>query len=136
MTTAEAIIDNAHAMSDLAGENMIQRAGVWVECAKQLAAALAKTDKENLVLRAMLSKLSPTCPHCGIEDITECASGFPGCAQADDLLAGTDESFKALAAQRNLMKGAIERITRRAGKRDTLSLSTFDLDDLRAAIRD
>ena len=59
-------------------------------------AVLAETRKENDILRALLPKLKAPCAHCGLEDISKCTRGFPGCAQADDLMCGDDAWLKGI----------------------------------------
>ncbi len=59
-------------------------------------AAHAETRKENDILRALLPKLKAPCAHCGLEDISKCTRGFPGCAQADDLMCGDDAWLKGI----------------------------------------
>ncbi len=51
-----------------------------------VAALVAENDR----LRAMLAKSNADCPYCGLasSDMARCASGFPGCARADDILNG------------------------------------------------
>lgn len=45
---------------------------------------------ENDRLRHMLAKTNAPCVYCGLpaERMNECASGFPGCGRADDLMIG------------------------------------------------
>ena len=59
MSAADDIIAHAHAMSALCGDNQIQRIGVWVECSKQLAAAL------NACEQRASGRESYACPRCG-----------------------------------------------------------------------
>lgn len=57
--------------------------------------------KENDLLRGMVSKLKIPCHYCGLDDMSKCKSGFPGCALADDMMIGEDETFKRVAEERN-----------------------------------
>ncbi len=45
--------------------------------------------KENDILRGLVAKLKKPCHYCGLDDMSKCASGFPGCALADDILIGS-----------------------------------------------
>lgn len=84
-------------------QKMEQELAIWTDNAKTYDAARMKAEKErdearteNDILRAMLPKLGKPCTHCGLTEISKCALGFPGCHQADDLMAGEDAAFKAL----------------------------------------
>jgi hypothetical protein len=65
----------------------------------------ALIEAENLVLRGLLAKLSPTCHYCGLEDLSRCVHGFPGCPLADDLLLGQDAAFAAWARRTTTSNG-------------------------------
>lgn len=43
---------------------------------------------ENDKLRAILATSNEPCVYCGLraEDMAKCASGFPGCGRADDMM--------------------------------------------------
>lgn len=41
---------------------------------------------ENDLLRGLTARLMP-CRYCGVDDMTQCPSGFPGCGLGDDLMA-------------------------------------------------
>lgn len=45
--------------------------------------------KENDILRGLVANLKKPCHYCGLEDMSKCAYGFPGCALADDILIGS-----------------------------------------------
>ena len=47
---------------------------------------IGRLKKENDTLRGLLGNSAKPCPYCGLaaEDQAKCASGFPGCARADD----------------------------------------------------
>jgi hypothetical protein len=49
---------------------------------------LLELQKENDRLKIILAKSKEDCIYCGLKsvDMNKCASGFPGCARADDLL--------------------------------------------------
>lgn len=52
---------------------------------------ITKLESENTVLKGLLPALGKPCVYCGLEDIGKCKIGFPGCAQADDIMAADDE---------------------------------------------
>jgi hypothetical protein len=62
-----------------------------------MADDLAALEAENLVLRGLVAKLSRTCHYCGLDDMSRCVHGFPGCPLLDDLLLGQDVAFSAWA---------------------------------------
>lgn len=43
--------------------------------------------EENSKLRLLLAKSNLACVYCGKKEMSECPSGFPGCARMDDLMA-------------------------------------------------
>jgi len=49
-----------------------------------------KILKENDALRALIANGSDDCIYCGLSksDMGKCASGFPGCGRADDMMLG------------------------------------------------
>lgn len=51
---------------------------------------VAELRKDNDQLRNFIAKSPLPCPYCRLaaEDMSRCASGFPGCGRADDLLCG------------------------------------------------
>jgi len=51
---------------------------------------ITKLRKENDTLRMLLANDSGDCIYCGLPkaDMTKCASGFPGCGRADDMMLG------------------------------------------------
>lgn len=57
------------------------------------------SDRENTVMLGLLSKIGKKCHHCGIDDMSKCKSGFPGCALADDMIIGEDEVWKRTRAR-------------------------------------
>lgn len=56
--------------------------------AAQAEAEVARLTSENDHLRASLANRGGACPYCTLpkEDWAKCASGFPGCARADDAM--------------------------------------------------
>lgn len=56
---------------------------------------LVELKDENDAMRAILAN-SPSipCVYCGAETMAKCPRGFPGCAQADDLLVSGDEHMR------------------------------------------
>lgn len=67
-----------------------------VEKLERLKPEMATLRRENDVLRGMAATKMP-CHYCGAETMGQCPSGFPGCALADDLLAGEDGVFREVA---------------------------------------
>lgn len=49
--------------------------------------------KENDYLRGVVANSDLPCVYCKLsrEDMGKCASGFPGCARADDMLCAPEE---------------------------------------------
>lgn len=43
--------------------------------------------EENTKLRVLLAKSNLACVYCGKKEMSQCPSGFPGCARMDDLMA-------------------------------------------------
>lgn len=68
---------------------------------------IARLRAENDVLRSLLPKLKAPCVYCGLEEIGRCTSGFPGCAQADDILCGDDETLRRLRDEVKRLKELI-----------------------------
>jgi len=60
--------------------------------------------KENDILRGLLPRLGAPCPYCGLTNMALCASGFPGCSYADDLMVGEDETFRRLLEENRELK--------------------------------
>jgi len=71
---------------------------------------LVRLTAENDLLRTMLPKLGAPCAHCGITDIGKCVRGFPGCAQADDLMCGEDEYMRRLTASREALRAVLQEL--------------------------
>jgi hypothetical protein len=51
-------------------------------------ARIAELAAENDRLRRLLASSNADCPYCGLPaaDMAKCASGFPGCGRADDMM--------------------------------------------------
>src|SRR5512141_238548 len=73
----------------------------------EAADAIVALERENTILRGLLPKLGAPCVYCGQVDIGKCPRGFPGCAQADDLMCADDETFKSLVAKVNVAESAL-----------------------------
>ena len=60
--------------------------GDAITAIRELSAEVERVAKENDTLRGLLGNSAKPCPYCGLaaEDQAKCASGFPGCARADD----------------------------------------------------
>lgn len=67
-------------------------------------------EKENAVLRGLLPALNAPCVHCGLTDIGRCARGFPGCAQADDLLVADQVLHGDLLARYRQVSAELEKL--------------------------
>ena len=63
--------------------------------------------EENTVLRALLPKLGNPCAYCGLTDIDKCVHGFPGCAQADDILCGEDEMMRQQLEEKRTLEAVL-----------------------------
>lgn len=63
---------------------------------------------ENDTLRRLMPALNAPCVYCGLIDISKCKSGFPGCAQADDLMVGDNEVMKRLLEDNRKLKAELE----------------------------
>lgn len=74
----------------------------------ELKAKLETSDKENSILRTLIAKVGKSCHYCGLEDISQCMRGFPGCALADDILCGEEEAFKDAVADRDKLRIKLE----------------------------
>lgn len=64
---------------------------------------------ENTMLRGVLSRAAIPCLHCGLDDMSRCVLGFPGCDKADDMMLGESEGFQRACAR---MKAAEEKASR------------------------
>lgn len=72
---------------------LLRDIAAFVEAAE---AALAEARSENDTMRGLLANSALDCVYCGlpVADIGKCASGFPGCARADDMAADTPPEGK------------------------------------------
>jgi len=52
----------------------------------RLRADNERQAKENTTLRGVLATSALPCIYCGLDDISMCASGFPGCGRMDDIM--------------------------------------------------
>lgn len=69
------------------------------EHAAMFLSQLLAARRENDVLRGLVALLHRPCHYCGLDDMSRCPSGFPGCALADDLMAGQDETFRSVVVR-------------------------------------
>ena len=84
--------------------------------ARRARASEATLREENDCLRAIASKIMP-CHYCGLDDVSKCRSGFPGCALMDDRLGGDEcanevvrelrAENERLAAENHSLRGGI-----------------------------
>ena len=79
-------------MSELSMSMFATQADYW-------KARAEAAEAENTTLRTLLPKLGAPCAYCGLTEIAKCAHGFPGCPQADDMIAGEDEAFREVCAR-------------------------------------
>lgn len=75
------------------------------------AREIERLRAENTHLRTLVAVQATPCVYCGLTEMAKCASGFPGCARADDLICGEDEAFKAVVAERNTLRAEVARLT-------------------------
>lgn len=61
-------------------------------------------EKENTFLRGLVAKLNIPCVYCGLENMSCCSRGFPGCAKADDILCADDEFMRQLLEENRQLK--------------------------------
>lgn len=73
---------------------------------------------ENTSLRTLIAVQPTPCVYCGLTEMAKCASGFPGCARADDLICGEDEAFKAVVSERNSLRAEVARLTAACAAKD------------------
>lgn len=84
---------------------------------------------ENTSLRTLIAVQPTPCVYCGLTEMAKCASGFPGCARADDLICGEDEAFKAVVSERNSLRAEVARLTAACAAKDA-ALLAFDADQV------
>lgn len=75
-----------------------------------LKAEAEKLRAENSTLRTLVAVQPTPCVYCGLTEMAKCASGFPGCARADDMICGEDETFKAVVDERNKLRAEAEQL--------------------------
>jgi len=63
--------------------------------------------KENNILRLLVAKAGKSCHYCGLTNMAECKSGFPGCALADDLMVGEDEFVLLMRKERDQLRAEL-----------------------------
>jgi len=66
-----------------------------------------RLTKENNILRGLVAKTVQPCHYCGVENISKCPSGFPGCDLADDIAVAEDDTFKRLLEQKRELMSLI-----------------------------
>ena len=68
----------------------------WLRCEEaqkdrtRLTAKVSEIEQENTKLRGILARSKEPCIYCGLTNMAECPSGFPGCGRMDDLMAADD----------------------------------------------
>lgn len=72
---------------------------------------VARLDRENSALRK-LAALKMPCHYCGVDCISKCPSGFPGCALADDEFLG-EEAWTYVINQQRAVIEDMQKILRR-----------------------
>jgi hypothetical protein len=60
---------------------------------------LERFRKENDILRGIVANAKIPCVYCGLENMAECKLGFPGCAKADDMMIGDEETARRLISR-------------------------------------
>lgn len=55
---------------------------------ERVAAIISDLQRENDVMRKLIADSDMDCVYCGLtkREMSKCASGFPGCARADDMM--------------------------------------------------
>lgn len=86
----------------------------------RLEGLVSSLANENNVLRSLLAKGNGDCPYCGLPaaEISRCASGFPGCARMDDIMAASisaveqalEAKVDAMYVENRDLKGRISRL--------------------------
>lgn len=72
--------------------------------------ARVKAEAENNILRGLLPELNAACVYCGLKNMGECKSGFPGCAQADDIYCGQEEMFQSLRTAKETAEARVKEL--------------------------
>jgi len=81
----------------------------------ELREKIRRLTAENDTLRGIVARSPEKCVHCGLEDMSKCASGFPGCARADDILCADDAEMCSL---RDRLRAAEESARHNQTKQD------------------
>lgn len=96
----------------------------WLEYCRQLERELSEVKqelenlrRENNIIKTILSKAQIPCIYCGLDDMSKCKSGFPGCAKADDLICGEDEVFKRVCEERDQLRAELEQVRKELNER-------------------
>lgn len=95
------------------GDDPAKKHIVHVSVAQRLERERDVARRENDILRGVLSRAALPCVYCGLEDMAKCASGFPGCARADDMICGGEEVAMRMAMQNRSMRKCLESILER-----------------------
>lgn len=94
---AQMVIDKLGGTNDLPA--WVRQSAKYYEEALQRAerakADLAAAHKENDALRGIAAKVMP-CHYCGVDHISKCPHGFPGCALADDMMCAEESAVVEL----------------------------------------
>lgn len=75
---------------------------------QQQSTAMEALGRENNTIKMILAKQAIPCLYCGLEDMSKCAKGFPGCAKADDLICGEEEHGRYLIKTMEALREALE----------------------------
>ena len=68
---------------------------------------IVRLDSENTALRGLIAQQDTPCVYCGAATMAECPRGFPGCAQADDLMVLDEQRDRQLAQALEALRGTI-----------------------------
>ena len=74
--------------TDIEGNTIIDMHGIGLH--SEDAEKMRRLDDENTALPMIAAKVMP-CHYCGVDEIAKCPHGFPGCALADDVMAGDSQ---------------------------------------------
>lgn len=96
---------------------------------------IARLKQENDMLRSLLPALGAPCVYCGAVDIAKCPSGFPGCAQADDILCGDDVTMKWLLDDKVRLKARIKKLEALCAEASRYVVNIAVIEKLEAASR-
>ena len=82
-------------------DNLAHSLGYAEATIKVLTAERDAARKENDTLRGIIANADILCMYCGLSKSEQgkCASGFPGCARADDMMSAPDFGNDALLAE-------------------------------------